>query len=113
MLDDLVAVVADHMWAAKHGLDALVVEWDLGPNAAVSQDALWTALQAAADGPGVVAKAVGHASQLLQGDGVYETQFELPFLAHASLEPMNCTAHVTADTCEVWVGTQAMGKALV
>ncbi|CAD6532721.1 Isoquinoline 1-oxidoreductase subunit beta [Paraburkholderia hiiakae] len=111
VLDDLVAVVGDHMWAAKQGLAALTVTWNDGPNANLSQDELWAALEKGAQSPGVPAKKAGDAPGHLSGDGIYEATYELPFLAHAAMEPMNCTVDVRADACEVWVGTQAMGKA--
>ncbi|HEY0315500.1 MAG TPA: molybdopterin cofactor-binding domain-containing protein [Sphingomonas sp.] len=111
VLDDLVAVVGDHMWAAKQGLAALAIEWDEGPNAHVMQDDLWAAQEKAARGPGVTAQKVGDAPGHLKDGTVYEEEFELPYLAHAPMEPMNCTAHVRDDGCEVWVGTQAPGMA--
>jgi len=111
VLDDMVAVVGAHMWAAKKGLEALDVEWDEGPNTTLTQDALWIRLERASDGKGVVAKSVGDAAGALAGDGVYDDAYELPYLAHAALEPLNCTVHVRPDACEVWVGTQVMGKA--
>jgi isoquinoline 1-oxidoreductase beta subunit len=111
VLDDLVAVVGDHMWAAKQGLAALVIDWDEGPNAHVMQDDLWAEQEKAAQGPGVTAQTVGDAIGHLKDGTVYAEDFELPYLAHAPMEPMNCTAHVKGDGCEVWVGTQAPGMA--
>lgn len=111
VLDDMVAVVGDHMWAAKQGLAALSVKWNDGPNANLSQDDLWRALETGAKGTGVPAKKAGDALAHLNGDGIYDVTYELPFLAHASMEPMNCTVHVRPDACDVWVGTQAMVKA--
>ncbi|MDR8401826.1 molybdopterin-dependent oxidoreductase [Paraburkholderia sp. USG1] len=111
VLDDLVAVVGDHMWAAKQGLAALSIKWNDGPNANLSQSELWAALEKGAGGQGVPAKKTGDALAHLSGDGVYEATYELPFLAHAAMEPMNCTVHVRPDACDVWVGTQAIGKA--
>ena len=111
VLDDMVAVIGEHMWAVKKGLEALQVEWHDGPNATLSQADLWTRLDNASLQSGVVAKAVGDADGKLTGDGVYETVFELPYLAHAALEPLNCTVHVRPGACEIWVGTQVMGMA--
>ncbi|WP_343617223.1 molybdopterin cofactor-binding domain-containing protein [Novosphingobium sp.] len=111
VLDDLVAVVADHMWAAKQGLDALKLDWDEGANAGVGQDQLWAELEKGSLGSGVVAEKVGDAAQALSTGTLYEATYELPFLAHAPMEPMNCTAHVHDGLCEVWVGTQAPGLA--
>ncbi len=110
VLDDLVAVVGDHMWAAKQGLDALVVTWDDGPNANVSSRDIWDDLRAASRKDGVVAKTVGDVAKgLSEGDRI-EGDYELPFLAHATMEPMNCTVQVTPDACEIWVGTQVMTR---
>jgi isoquinoline 1-oxidoreductase subunit beta len=111
VLDDLVAVVADHMWAAKQGLEALEIVWKSGAHATVDTDEVWKQLRVAGDGEGVTAKAVGDASKaLLQGDQV-EAVFELPFLAHATMEPLNATVHVKSDSCEVWVGSQVLARA--
>ena len=110
VLDDLVAVVGDHTWAAKQGLNALNVTWDEGANAKVSSADIWEDLRAASKKDGVVAKSVGDiAKGLTQGDRV-DGEYELPFLAHAPMEPLNCTVHVTADACEIWVGTQVMTR---
>ena len=110
VLDDLVAVVGDHMWAAKKGLDALVVQWNEGPNAKVSSSDIWNDIRAASKKDGVVAKTVGDVAKgLSQGDRV-DAEYELPFLAHATMEPLNCTVHVTPDSCEVWTGTQVLTR---
>ena len=110
VLDDLVAVVGDHTWAAKKGLEALDVTWDEGPNAKISSADIWADLRAASKKDGVVAKSVGDVAKgLTQGDRV-DGEYELPFLAHAPMEPVNCTVHVTADACEIWTGTQAMTR---
>ncbi|WP_457349542.1 molybdopterin cofactor-binding domain-containing protein [Sphingomonas sp. UYP23] len=111
VLDDMVAVVADHMWSAMKGLEALSIEWSPGAFASLDQDALWAGQERAALGKGVVAETHGDAPGNLVGEGLYETLFELPFLAHVAMEPMNCTVHVHDGQCEVWVGTQVMGKA--
>jgi isoquinoline 1-oxidoreductase beta subunit len=111
VLDDVVAVVGDHMWAAKQGLAALNIIWKSGPHAAVDTNEVWRQLRAAGEGEGVTAKAVGDADKALsQGERV-EADFELPFLAHATMEPLNCTVHVRSDSCEVWVGTQVLSRA--
>ena len=106
VFDDLVAVVGDHMWAAKQGLDALVIEWDEGANANLSSHDIWEALRTQSEKDGVVAKSVGDiAKGQSQGDR-YDAAYELPFLAHATMEPMACTARVDGDRAELWVGTQ-------
>ena len=110
VLDDLVAVVGDHMWAAKQGLDALVITWDDGKYANLSLRDIWEDLRAASRKDGVVAKSVGDVVKgLSQGERI-EADYELPFLAHATMEPMNCTAHVTPDACEIWIGTQVVAR---
>ena len=111
LLDDIAAVVGDDMWAAKQGLAALHVEWDDGGDVHANQAQLWAGLEEASRGPGVTAQKTGDAAaRLARGDAV-EAAYELPFLAHASMEPMNCTVHATPGACEIWVGTQAPGFA--
>jgi isoquinoline 1-oxidoreductase beta subunit len=106
VLDDLVAVVGDHMWAAKKGLDALVITWNDGPHAQLNSNDIWEDLRAASKKDGVVAKSTGDvANGLTQGDR-FEAEYELPFLAHAPMEPMNCTVHLTPGACEIFTGTQ-------
>ena len=110
VLDDLVAVVGDHTWAAKQGLDALVITWNEGPNAKISSADIWQDLRDASKKDGVVAKSVGDiAKGFTQGERI-DGEYELPFLAHATMEPLNCTVHVTADACEIWTGTQVMTR---
>ncbi|HTS94934.1 MAG TPA: xanthine dehydrogenase family protein molybdopterin-binding subunit [Stellaceae bacterium] len=110
VLDDFVAVVGDHMWAAKRGLDALVIAWDEGKWATLSSKDIWEDLRAASRKDGVVAKSAGDiAKGLTQGDR-FEGEYEMPFLAHATMEPMNCTAHVTPGACEIWIGTQVVAR---
>src|SRR6202521_5721172 len=111
VLNDRVAVVGDHMWAAKQGLSALDITWNEGPNAAVSSDDVWRQLRAASKTEGALAKSEGDiAKGLAQGD-LLEAAYELPFLAHAAMEPLNCTVHVTPASCEVWVGIQVLSRA--
>ena len=110
VLEDLVAVVGDHMWAAKKGLDALLITWDEGPNAKVNSNDIWDDLRAASKKDGVVAKSVGDVAKgLSQGDRL-DGEYELPFLAHATMEPLNCTVHVKPGGCEVWTGTQVLTR---
>jgi isoquinoline 1-oxidoreductase beta subunit len=109
VLDDMVAVVGDHMWAALQGLKALNVTWDEGPNAGVNTAQVRERLVAASARKGVVAKSVGDAAKSLSRDAV-EVTYDMPFLAHTPMEPMNCTAHVTPTSCEVWTGTQVMSR---
>jgi isoquinoline 1-oxidoreductase beta subunit len=111
VLDDYVAVVADHTWAAKQGLAALKITWDEGPHAHVDTEQVWHELRVAGEESGVVAKTTGDVAKGL-GSGVrLNAAYELPFLAHAQMEPLNCTAHVKPDSCEVWVGSQILARA--
>jgi isoquinoline 1-oxidoreductase subunit beta len=110
VLDDLVAVIGDHMWAAKKGLEALKIDWDEGPNARVSSKDVWQDLRAASEKDGVVAKFVGDIAKGLAGGDRLDAAYELPFLAHATMEPLNCTVHFRPDSCEIWTGTQIMAR---
>jgi isoquinoline 1-oxidoreductase beta subunit len=110
VLDDLVAVVGDHMWAAKTGLSALKITWDEGANAHVDSAQVWKDIKAASEHEGAVAKSVGDAKKALAAGDAIEAHYELPFLAHAPMEPINCTAHVRPDGCDVWVGTQVQAR---
>jgi isoquinoline 1-oxidoreductase subunit beta len=110
-LDDAVAVVADHMGAAKKGLAALKIEWDDGPNAKLTTDTVAGELEQATLKPGAVAQNIGDvdwamASAVTKVEAIYH----LPFLAHATMEPMNCTVHVRKDGCEIWIGSQAVAR---
>jgi isoquinoline 1-oxidoreductase subunit beta len=107
-IDEGVAVVADHMWAAKKGLNAAAIQWDDGPNATVSSAGIVGQLEEASKRPGAVARHEGDAEKALAGaaqriDAIYQ----VPFLAHAAMEPMNCTVHLRKDGCDLWLGTQA------
>ncbi len=111
-LDDAVAVVADHMGAAKKGLAALVIEWDDGPHAKLDTDDILHDLERATQNPGAVAQNVGDvAKAMASGVTKVEATYQVPFLAHATMEPMNCTVHVRKDGCEVWVGNQVLARA--
>jgi isoquinoline 1-oxidoreductase subunit beta len=110
VLDDLVAVVGDHMWAAKKGLEALVVDWDEGPNARVSSKDIWDDLRAASEKDGAVAKSRGDIAKGLATGDRFEAAYELPFLAHATMEPVNATVHLKPDSCEIWTGTQIIAR---
>jgi len=108
-LDDAVAVVADHMWAAKQGLAALDVRWDEGPNAKIATADIVAQLATASEKPGVLARNDGDVATAMAGAArKIEAIYELPFLAHATMEPVNCTVQVLPDGagCDIWVGTQ-------
>ncbi|WGD55171.1 xanthine dehydrogenase family protein molybdopterin-binding subunit [Bradyrhizobium sp. CB1650] len=110
-LDDAVAVVADHMGAAKKGLEALKIEWDGGPNAGLSTQDVARELEQATLKPGAVAQNIGDADSAM-GSAMtkVEASYEVPFLAHATMEPMNCTVHFRGSECEIWIGTQAIAR---
>lgn len=111
-LDDAVAVVADHMGAAKKGLAALVIEWDDGPNATLSTADVLHQLEEATLSEGPVAKNVGDVSKAMESaETKVEATYHVPFLAHATLEPMNCTVHVNGDGCDIWVSSQILARA--
>jgi isoquinoline 1-oxidoreductase subunit beta len=111
VFDDFVAVVGDHMWAAIQGLAALDITWNEGANAHISSADVWKETRAASNQEGAVAKVVGDAAKGLSEGDLFEAAYELPFLAHATMEPMNCTVHVTPTSCEVWVGIQVLSRA--
>jgi isoquinoline 1-oxidoreductase beta subunit len=110
VLDDMVAVVGDHMWAAMKGLEALVVDWDEGANSLVSSKDIWDELRAASEKDGVVAKSRGDIAKGLATGDRLEASYELPFLAHATMEPVNATVHLKPDSCEIWTGTQVIAR---
>ncbi|HEY1414262.1 MAG TPA: xanthine dehydrogenase family protein molybdopterin-binding subunit [Caulobacteraceae bacterium] len=111
-LRDAVAVIANHTGAAIKGLKALAPEWDLGPGADDNSAAVWAAMEKASASPGVNGVKTGDADAALGAaakklDAVYR----LPLLAHATMEPINCTVQVKDGGAEVWVGTQAPVRA--
>lgn len=102
-----VAVIADHYWAAKLGRDALKVEWDLGPNAALDSTALRKQFNELAATPGLPAAQAGDVvAALSKAAKTVEAEYGLPYLAHAPMEPLNCTVKLSPDKCELWIGTQ-------
>jgi isoquinoline 1-oxidoreductase subunit beta len=110
-LDDAVAVVADHMGAAKKGLAALKIEWDDGLHAKLSTADIASELEQATLKSGAVAQNIGDVDKALASAVTkVEAVYQVPFLAHATMEPMNCTVHVRADGCEIWVGSQAIAR---
>src|SRR5207247_4857763 len=111
-LDDAVAVLADHMGAAKKGLAALVIEWDDGPHAKLGTEDIASELEKATLKSGAVAQNIGNVDAAMASAVIkIEAIYQVPFLAHATMEPMNCAVHVRKDGCEVWVGSQALARA--
>ncbi|HKC07696.1 MAG TPA: xanthine dehydrogenase family protein molybdopterin-binding subunit [Methylomirabilota bacterium] len=102
-----VAVVADSFWSAKKGRDALVVEWNEGPGATIDTDALETEYERLARTPGAPALRRGDADAALAGAARrVSAQYDMPYLAHAPMEPLNCLVSLGPDRCEIWTGTQ-------
>lgn len=100
-----VAVVAKTFWAAKQGRDLLDVQWKMEEGSKADTVALRKAYRELAQKPGAVAKA-GNADALKSAAKTVTAEYEVPFLAHAPMEPLNCTVSVKADGCEIWVGSQ-------
>jgi isoquinoline 1-oxidoreductase beta subunit len=102
-----IAVVADSTWAAIQGRDALVSAWDNGPHADESTDSLREQLQSLTAKPGKIVRKEGDVeAALAAAANKIEASYELPFLAHATMEPMNCTADVRSNRAEIWAPTQ-------
>ncbi len=105
-LEASVAVVADATWAALRGRQALVVSWEEGPHAGLSQDSIWRELHRAAEAPAAIARKQGDVRLALSGGRTLEATYQAPLLAHLTMEPQNCVAHVRADGCDIWAPTQ-------
>jgi isoquinoline 1-oxidoreductase beta subunit len=111
-LDDAVAVIGDHMWAALCGLKAAAPQWDDGPNAHVTTASIVQALAAASENDGVDAHAAGDAKAAIASvTKRVDVVYQLPFLSHAPMEPINTTLHVRPDGADLWVGTQVPPRA--
>ncbi|HEY2678509.1 MAG TPA: xanthine dehydrogenase family protein molybdopterin-binding subunit [Steroidobacteraceae bacterium] len=106
--DDGVVVIADHFWQALRARNALTITWDSGPNAHLDNASISALLKkTAAAVDGLVASAEGDvAAALKAAKRTLHVGYELPLLAHATMEPMNCTADVKANGCDLYVGTQ-------
>src|SRR5213594_3906735 len=107
-----VAVVADTYWHAVQGRRALQIEWDEGAAATLDSDGIRAQFTRLAEQPGVEARKTGDPGAALTAAAKrVEAVYEVPFLHHATMEPMNCTAHVRADGCDVWAPTQNQTRA--
>ena len=107
-----VAVVADSYWQAYQGRRALEIEWDEGESASLDSDGIRAQFAQLAEQPGVEARKEGDpAAALATAARRVEAAYEVPFLHHATMEPMTCTAHVRPDGCEVWAPTQNQSDA--
>ena len=108
-----VAVVADNFWRAKEALHAMPVEWDFGPAGSTDSAEFAAEYRAALDGP--LADGGGHGdidAAFAKPAKTVEALYEVPYLAHAPMEPLNATAHWREDRIDVWMGTQAPESAL-
>jgi isoquinoline 1-oxidoreductase beta subunit len=106
-IGDKVAVVAESFWPAKLGRDALEVTWDEGPNAGLSTDRMRQEYAGLAKTPGSVARKEGDPSEALaKAARQISAEYEVPYLAHACMEPMNCCVDLSAGKCEIRTGTQ-------
>ncbi|MEZ5465319.1 MAG: xanthine dehydrogenase family protein molybdopterin-binding subunit [Lysobacteraceae bacterium] len=102
-----VAVVADHYWAAKQGRDALKIEWNAGPNEGLDTEQLRESFRKTAATAGPVAATAGDVEAAFKSAAkTVEAEYNVPYLAHAPMEPLNCTVKIDADGCEIWTGTQ-------
>jgi len=107
-----VAVVADTYWHAVQGRRALEIEWDEGEAATLGSDGIRAEFARLAEQAGVEARKTGDAeAALAAATQRVEAVYEVPFLHHATMEPMNCTAHVRANGCDVWAPTQNQTRA--
>ena len=108
-----VAVVADNFWAARLAREELKVEWDDSRASRVGTDELRTRFRTLATKPGLVATNRGAAERALDNaTAVLESEYEFPYLAHASMEPMNCVARIRDGGCEMWYGVQSQSRDL-
>jgi isoquinoline 1-oxidoreductase subunit beta len=102
-----VAVIAEHFWPAKLGREKLKIDWDLGPNAGLSTEKMLRDFRETALKPGAIAKKTGDPEAALKTAAKTITaEYDVPYLAHAMMEPLNCVVDLRADNCEIWTGTQ-------
>src|SRR5256714_1908010 len=102
-----VAVVAERFWAAKLGRDKLKVSWDDGDNASLSTEKMLQEFSRLSASPGNIAKKAGDPAAALAGAAKTITaEYDVPYLAHAMMEPLNCVVDLRPDRCELWTGTQ-------
>ena len=103
-----IAVIAEHYWAAKQGLDALKVVWDMGSNASLDTETINKNFENALNKGGITEKNVGSVGQAIKvAAKTVEATYSVPYQAHACMEPMNATADVRKNQCDIYVSTQA------
>jgi isoquinoline 1-oxidoreductase beta subunit len=111
-LEDAIAVVAEHMGAAKKALAALRIQWDHGSFGKLNTEDVMRELERATQESSAIAQNIGDFDHSwAESRKTLEATYQVPFLAHAAMEPMNCTVHVGRDACEIWVGTQVCARA--
>ncbi|MCI0506902.1 MAG: xanthine dehydrogenase family protein molybdopterin-binding subunit [Gammaproteobacteria bacterium] len=112
VIDSGAVVIATHYWAAKQGLDALDIEWALGDNGKINNHSISAQLENSLNGPAEIIDERGDSSAMKNsGRRHIEASYEVPFQAHATMEPMNCTADVRENKCEIWAPTQSPSEA--
>jgi len=105
-----VAVIGDNFWVARRGRDLLKIEWDPGPGEAIDSGAQLDEYKKLADTKGLTAEQAGDAAKGLAGAvKIIDAEYVFPYLAHAPMEPLNCTVRISGDRCEIWTGTQLPG----
>ena len=104
-------VIATSYWAARKAKNALKIEWDPGDNANYSSEQLLAEYRELCEQPGLVAEDIGDTETALKNSAkTLQALYEVPLLAHATMEPLNCTARVKDGRCEIWAGTQFQGN---
>jgi isoquinoline 1-oxidoreductase beta subunit len=102
-----VAVIAQGFWPANLGRKKLSIDWDLGPNAGLSTEQMLRDFSETSKLPGAIAKKTGDpAAALKTAAKTISAEYDVPYLAHAMMEPLNCVVDLRSDSCEIWVGTQ-------
>jgi isoquinoline 1-oxidoreductase subunit beta len=105
-----IAVIATNFWSAKLGRDALEIDWDLGPGAEIDTSKLLASYREQAKAPGMVAVNKGDVDAALASAATrHQAEYDVPYLAHAPMEPLNCTVRLEGGRCEIWTGTQFQG----
>lgn len=102
-----VAVIATNFWTATQGRDALEIEWDYSKSQRVSSSTQRDEYRSLSLTSGLVVQQKGNVADVLkEADTILEAEYTFPYLAHAPLEPLNCTVKINTDSCEIWTGTQ-------
>ena len=108
-----VAIVAEHYWQAKTAVEAMPVQWVLGPAGKTYSEIFKREFVAELENEGTVLKESGNvAAAMDEAEKSFESDYVVPYLAHACMEPLNCTVHIQEDRVDVWLGTQFPESAL-